>query len=96
MNKNLLVSKSACGSITLTDPEAKASYDEQVQAHAQAQAQATIASGGMYMSYMPQEIKINISAVVEAHNTAFIALNNNMMTLAKNMSLIITLIFSLI
>ncbi len=79
MNKNLLVSKSACGSITLTDPEAKASYDEQVQAHAQ----ATIASGGMYMSYMPQEIKTNISAVVEAHNTAFIALNNNMMTLAE-------------
>lgn len=79
MNKNLLVSKSACGSITLIDPEAKASYDEQVQAHAQ----ATIASGGMYMSYMPQEIKTNISAVVEAHNTAFIALNNNMMTLAE-------------
>lgn len=79
MNKNLLVSKSACGSITLTDPEAKASYDEQVQAHAQ----ATIASGGMYMSYMQQEIKTNISAVVEAHNTAFIALNNNMMTLAE-------------
>ncbi len=79
MNKNLLVSKSACGSITLTDPEAKASYDEQ----SQAQAQAAIASGGMYMSYMPQEIKTNISAVVEAHNTAFIALNNNMMTLAE-------------
>ncbi|MCV4607341.1 hypothetical protein OFB74_31045, partial [Escherichia coli] len=78
MNKNLLVSKSACGSITLTDPEAKASYDEQ----SQAQAQAAIASGGMYMSYMPQEIKTNISAVVEAHNAAFIALNNNMMTLA--------------
>lgn len=79
MNKNLLVSKSACGSITLTDPEAKASYDEQ----SQAQAQAAIASGGMYMSYMPQEIKTNISAVVEAHNAAFIALNNNMMTLAE-------------
>lgn len=79
MNKNLLVSKSACGSITLTDPEAKAAYDEQ----AKAQAQAAIASGGMYMSYMPQEIKTNISAVVEAHNTAFIALNNNMMTLAE-------------
>lgn len=79
MNKNLLVSKSACGSITLTDPKAKAAYDEQ----ANAQAQAAIASGGMYMSYMPQEIKTNISAVVEAHNTAFIALNNNMMTLAE-------------
>ncbi len=79
MNKNLLVSKSACGSITLTDPEAKASYDEQ----SQAQAQAAIASGGMYMSYMPQEIKTNISAVVEAHNAAFIALNNNMMILAE-------------
>ena len=31
MNKNLLVSKAACGSITLTDPKAKASYDEQAK-----------------------------------------------------------------
>lgn len=79
MNKNLLVSKSACGSITLTDPEAKAAYDEQ----AKVQAQAAISSGGMYMGYMPEDIKTNISGVVEAHNSAFIALNNSMMMLAE-------------
>ncbi|WP_033576557.1 DotA/TraY family protein [Dickeya chrysanthemi] len=79
MNKNMLVSKAACGSITLTDPEAKSAYDEQ----AKAQAQAAIAAGGMYMAYMPEEIKTNISGVVEAHNVAFIALNNSMMALAK-------------
>ncbi|HHN9604606.1 TPA: DotA/TraY family protein, partial [Escherichia coli] len=77
MNKNLLVSKAACGSITLTDPKAKASYDEQ------AKAQATIAGGGMYMAYMPQDIKTNISDVIEAHNAAFIDLNNSMKTLAE-------------
>ncbi|EAA3994623.1 DotA/TraY family protein [Salmonella enterica subsp. enterica serovar Ruiru] len=79
MNKNLLVSKSACGSITLTDPEAKAAYDEQ----AKVQAQAAISSGGMYMGYIPEDIKTNISGVVEAHNSAFIALNNSMMMLAE-------------
>ncbi|MBE5212575.1 DotA/TraY family protein [Pectobacterium sp. A535-S3-A17] len=79
MNKNLLVSKAACGSITLTDPEAKAAYDEQ----AKAQAQAAIAAGGMYMAYMPQDIKTNISGIVESHNTAFIALNNSMKLLAE-------------
>lgn len=68
MNKNLLVSKAACGSITLTDPKAKASYDEQ------AKAQATIAAGGMYMAYMPQDIKTNISDIIEAHNAAFTVL----------------------
>ncbi|EMK9950471.1 TPA: DotA/TraY family protein [Escherichia coli] len=77
MNKNLLVSKAACGSITLTDPKAKASYDEQ------AKAQATIAAGGMYMAYMPQDIKTNISDVIEAHNAAFIGLDNSMKTLAE-------------
>lgn len=77
MNKNLLISKAACGSITLTDPKAKADYDNQ------AEAQATIAAGGMYMAYMPQDIKTKISDVVEAQNVAFSALDNRMNTLAK-------------
>ncbi|WP_407579542.1 DotA/TraY family protein [Citrobacter koseri] len=77
MNSNPLISKAACGYITLTDPKAKADYDNQ------AEAQATIAAGGMYMGYMPTDIKTNISTVVEAQNAAFLALDNSMRTLAK-------------